>query len=266
MKYNNPSFKSFALENKNHYLDEHDPTSKSVIHSWNHEDFNQDISMYKNESSAYYIFNHKGTCFLKNKVNGEALIHTLYEGMHASISGSFEISGGCGVIIEKLEHNVPFVTGGPLEDIGRLNYIDGCTDSLLIPPVLKGDSCFNHLHFPENIDQTDHTHPSIRTGLIARGSGWCKTPWGEIPLSEGDVFLILPDIKIDGILQESTHDGITAIAGTHSFRTEDSTMDVIAFHPDSDFGPEHEVHPMINRTMIDGVSATLVPEVQSKVH
>ena len=29
-------------------------------------------------------------------------------------------------------------------------------------------------------------------------------------------------------------------------------MDVVAYHPDSDFGPTHEEHPMVNRTRIDG--------------
>ena len=45
----------------------------------------------------------------------------------------------------------------------------------------------------------------------------------------------------------------------HSFFTDnpgEGIMDVIAFHPDSDYGPEDENHPMINRTIIDGKSAS----------
>ena len=30
-------------------------------------------------------------------------------------------------------------------------------------------------------------------------------------------------------------------------------MCVIAYHPDSDFGPTDDDHPMVNRTIVDGV-------------
>jgi len=36
----------------------------------------------------------------------------------------------------------------------------------------------------------------------------------------------------------------------HRFRTVDSTMTVIAFHPDGDWGPTDHTHTMINRTYI----------------
>ena len=37
----------------------------------------------------------------------------------------------------------------------------------------------------------------------------------------------------------------------HAFITEeDSSLDVVAFHPDSDFGPIANDHPMINRTIV----------------
>ena len=29
-------------------------------------------------------------------------------------------------------------------------------------------------------------------------------------------------------------------------------MDVIAYHPDSDWGPTHREHPMLNRTLVKG--------------
>ena len=32
--------------------------------------------------------------------------------------------------------------------------------------------------------------------------------------------------------------------------TADEALLVIAYHPDSDFGPTHERHPMINRTIV----------------
>lgn len=123
--------------------------------------------------------------------------------------------------------------GGPIEQLGRLKYIDRCSDTLLMPPPVQGDPCLNLLHFPPGIDQTEHTHPSIRSGCVARGRGWCETPAGRSALKPGLVFVIPTD-------------------GLHRFITEDSTMDVIAYHPDSDWGPTDEEHPMVNRTLVDG--------------
>lgn len=128
---------------------------------------------------------------------------------------------------------------GMIEEVGRLSYIDGCSDTLLVPPPRLGDPCFNFLHFPRGILQTQHTHPTIRAGIVARGrghafrlpaagsSGWAKE------LAPGCVFVLEP--------QE-----------IHSFRTDESdeTMDVIAYHPDTDWGPTDAVHPMRNRTYI----------------
>jgi hypothetical protein len=36
----------------------------------------------------------------------------------------------------------------------------------------------------------------------------------------------------------------------HSFYTRETPLDVIAWHPDSDFGPTDENHPMRNRTIL----------------
>ena len=116
-------------------------------------------------------------------------------------------------------------------DKGDLKYIDGCTDTLLVCPPRKGDPCFNALYFPPNVDQTFHTHPSQRLGAVVHGEGWACVDGKEIPLKEGDVWLI------------ETNE-------LHRFRTGNSPMVVVAYHPDSDFGPEDEDHPMINRTII----------------
>jgi hypothetical protein len=123
--------------------------------------------------------------------------------------------------------------GGPIEALGRLKYIDGCSDTLLIGPQVKGEACINHLHFPTGIDQTEHTHPSSRIGIVARGSGECVTPLGATPLIPGRLFFIPKD-------------------GLHKFRTYSNEMDVIAYHPDTDFGPTHQEHPMVNRTLVGG--------------
>lgn len=119
---------------------------------------------------------------------------------------------------------------GDIGDWGRQNYIDGCTSTLHISPVMKGDACMNSLYFPEAVEQTQHTHPSIRAGIVSSGEGICKTPVGDIPLQEGNSFFLPPETW-------------------HSFHTaKGKTLGVVAFHPDSDFGPTHEDHPMLNRT------------------
>jgi hypothetical protein len=123
--------------------------------------------------------------------------------------------------------------GGPIEPLGRLKYIDRCSDTLLAPPPLLGDPCLNHLHFPLGIEQTEHTHPSVRCGVVAGGSGWCETPYGESAREPGLAFLIPTD-------------------GRHRFVTDTEPMDVIAYHPDTDWGPTDEEHPMVNRTLVGG--------------
>ncbi len=178
----------------------------------------------------------------------------VYEGMHFCVPWAFTVSGGNGFVVTRSGFKGVFSTGGPVERLGRMRYIDGCTDSLLIPPVLKGDSCLNHLHFPSGISQTRHTHPSNRVGIVTKGRGRCVIPANDdgtgpdvdIPLTPGMLFVIPTE-------------------GQHSFFTDDSTMDVIAFHPDSDFGPEHENHPMINRTIVGGVSAAALADIRSAV-
>ena len=135
--------------------------------------------------------------------------------------------------------------GGPVEDRGRLRYIDGCTDSLLIPPVKRGNPCLNALFFPPNINQTPHTHPSFRAGLVIAGEGECVLEDKVVPLLPGQAFLIRED-------------------GLHSFRTSpEQSLTVIAFHPDSDFGPQDEDHPMINRTIVNGISAAQIEEIRT---
>lgn len=107
----------------------------------------------------------------------------------------------------------------------------------------------NHLHFPPTTKQTRHTHPSARVGIVARGRGTCIAVEGpkvrRVPLEPGVAFLIPEEVE-------------------HAFETQDALLDVIAFHPDSDFGPTPVNHPMINRTVVGGVSASLLPDVQTK--
>ena len=204
------------------------------------------------EEGTHLGFVVNGPASITVPFSGREQTFSLDAGMYFSIPGKFSVHGGCGFINSRLGYKGTFMIGGPIERQGRLLYIDGCSDSLLIPPVIKGDPCLNYLHFPPHISQTRHTHPSIRVGVVAGGRGRCVVPSNEdgsgsdvtIPLTPGNIFIIPTD-------------------GQHSFFTDDSEMDVIAYHPDSDTGPTHDDHPMINRTIVDGVSAAYLDEIRT---
>ncbi len=157
----------------------------------------------------------------------------LRAGMFFVLPGPAAVQGehGSGLVITLPDYSGLPAFGGPLEGEGRLRYIDGCSDTLLVAPPRLGDPCLNHLHIPPGVNQTAHTHPSARIGVIARGSGECRTPRGAYPLREGMGWYIPT-----GCL--------------HSFHTEEESLDVVAWHPDSDFGPTNQNHPMLNRTQI----------------
>ena len=117
------------------------------------------------------------------------------------------------------------------EQQGRLSYIDGCTDSTLIFPARYGDPSLNLLCFPSNTEQTMHRHPTLRFGVILEGAGFADAGTKSHPLRAKDVFMV-PENE------------------AHRFRTDDKEMRLIAFHPDSDFGPRDNDHAMLNRTYI----------------
>jgi len=179
-------------------------------------------------STHYGMVTH-GTSTLQDAI-GE---HKLRAGMFFVCPGgcSIEAEGGAGIVITRLNYRGLWQLGGPVEEHGRLQYIDGCTDTLLASPPRMGEPCLNHLHIPPNTNQTPHTHPSVRIGVILRGAGECRTSDKVYPLTAGMAWYIPT-----GCL--------------HSFYTQDSSLDVIAWHPDSDFGPTDENHPMVNRTII----------------
>ncbi|HLV80808.1 MAG TPA: cupin domain-containing protein [Chthonomonadaceae bacterium] len=170
---------------------------------------------------------------------GEALLEDatgafpLRAGMFFVLPASGTVDGrqGKGLVISRLDYAGLRQIGGPLEAEGRLRYIDGCTDTLLVCPPRLGEPCLNHLHIPPHTRQTAHTHPSERIGVILRGSGECRTPSGVYRLQPGMGWRI-------------------PTGSLHSFFTAEDCLDVTAWHPDSDFGPTDENHPMRNRTII----------------
>jgi hypothetical protein len=156
------------------------------------------------------------------------------EGMYFALPGEGRVrmgGEGWGVVVRRPSYEGLFALGGPVEERGRLRYIDGCTDSLLISPVRWGEPCLNLLHLPPQTRQRAHTHPSVRAGVIVSGQGRCVLPGEEVALRAGLAFVIPAQAQ-------------------HSFHTDGEALRVIAYHPDSDFGPRDEDHPMINRTII----------------
>lgn len=170
---------------------------------------------------------------------GGAILHDrvdrfrLRAGMFFVAVGACRLSGpgARALVISRLGYQGLRQIGGPIETTGRLRYIDGCTDTLLVCPPRLGEPCLNHLHIPPGTSQSQHTHPSERIGVILRGRGECRTPSGVWSLEPGMGWRIPTGCR-------------------HSFFTTDDGLDVIAWHPDSDFGPTDENHPMVNRTIL----------------
>jgi mannose-6-phosphate isomerase-like protein (cupin superfamily) len=143
------------------------------------------------------------------------------------------------VVIQKQGHHG--LDGiGRIEATGRLRYIDGCRDTVLQSPFKKGEACLNALYLPAGVHQTMHTHPSTRIGVIFDGEAYCEVGTGAQHVMRPGVIFWLPK------------------NGRHKFRSDlngSPGLKLVAYHPDSDHGPSDEEHPMLNRTIVGGVSA-----------
>jgi hypothetical protein len=186
-----------------------------------------------NPTSSYYGYIVEGTARIETKV----LDSTGQAGTFFAAPGPVRVRAtGLTVIIERFGYRcLPLL--GSIEEKGRLSYIDGCSDTVLVAPARQGDPVLNLLHFPAGVRQSVHSHPSIRLGVVARGEGiaFGPSPNGDLRVSlrTGTMFL-LPAHEM------------------HAFSTAESpsSLDVIAFHPDSDWGPTDGTHPMLNRTYL----------------
>jgi quercetin dioxygenase-like cupin family protein len=174
------------------------------------------------------------------RVKARTIEATLAAGSFFALPGPVWLrSDALTVVIERFGHRcLPLL--GSIEEQGRLAYIDGCSDTILAAPARLGDPVLNHLHFPPGVRQSVHSHPSIRLGVVARGEGHAFGPrhGGEwrLPLRPGAMFLL------------PAHE-------PHAFSTAEpvtpgASLDIIAFHPDSDWGPTDAAHPMLNRTYL----------------
>ena len=229
------SFDTFELITKT-LVKSCDALFPTALHAWSEETL-----ALSGASDTHFGFVQRGTAVLQTAAGDE---FRLGEKMYFCVPGQCSVTGGGGIIVTRFGYRGLFLIGGRIEENGRLRYIDGCTDTLLIAPPVFGDPCLNALYFPRNIRQTPHTHPSVRVGIIASGAGECVLSDRTIALAAGQAFIIAPHAR-------------------HSFNTASDEMIVIAYHPDSDFGATDKNHPMVNRTMVEGVSAAALAEIRT---
>lgn len=190
-----------------------------------------------------YIY--QGNCCLFRQTTGES--YNLHSGMYFCLPGGGKLEGeSSGIAISRLNYQGIFSVGGAIAPTGEFAYIDGGTNSLLIAPVTGGDPCLNAMYFPPGVDQTLHTHPSYRIGMVVMGGGKLENQQTVITLKPGMTFLIPAD-------------------SVHKFRTIDSNLTVVVFHPDSDIGFTRGDNPMLKRTIVNGVSASELPDIQTKL-
>jgi mannose-6-phosphate isomerase-like protein (cupin superfamily) len=193
--------------------------------------------------SSHYVVIYSG----EFKVSLANRTYNLSEGCFGSFPGTTRLQGGgYAFILSSVGYYCPILVGGPLEERGRLRYVDGCTASLLLPPPVRGEPCLNFMHLPRQVSQTMHTHTSLRMGIILSGSGQCRTHEGLFEFHPGNIFFIPPNLP-------------------HSFQSMDESLRIVIFHPDSDSGPTHTDHTMLNRTFVDGQSAQLLTHLHSNV-
>lgn len=194
------------------------------------------IKLERNESQAfdatkgtYYIMLQNASYF-SDKVKFENVNGAFAVNTHFSI----KCGQGTAVVVEfpglKLLES-RYYTQDKL-NIGNLSYMDGGTNTTAVNPGRLGDPVINYVHFPAGMQQTLHTHPSHRVGMILKGRGLVELDNSEFPLETGDVFF----------MRRNT---------LHNFMCpcqEDVVLFVFA--PDSGTGPTDEVNPLKIRTYV----------------
>ena len=196
---------------------------------------------------THFGFVWQGSVELKRAAQADGF--PLSAGLYFSLAEAAVLRAQEGLCVVISQHNQQgqFTVGGPIETVRRFPYIDGGTTSLLVPPIVLGDPVLNALYMPPNVDQTVHTHPSDRIGLIIRGSGQCCGDSSCDDLLPGTLFHISAN-------------------QAHRFVTTGQGLDLVVFHPDSDMGFSDRNHPMLSRTLVDNIRATELPEIQTTGH
>lgn len=195
------------------------------------------------EDSTHFIVVQSGEV----NVSHDASVYRLRSGQFGCFPGALSLRGEAkALIITSFGYKGSTLMGGPIDEVGRLRYIDGCTSSLLISPPVRGEPCLNFLHLPSRTSQTLHTHPTIRVGLILSGDGHCDTHHGLLEFRAGTAFVIPPGVA-------------------HSFQSGEENMRIVIYHPDSDSGPTHTDHTMLNRTFVGGKTAKKMADIHTRI-
>jgi quercetin dioxygenase-like cupin family protein len=117
-------------------------------------------------------------------------------------------------------------------DMGNLSYMDGGTNTTAVNPGRLGDPVINYVYFPAGMQQTLHTHPSHRIGIVLKGRGLIELDKGEFPLEQGDVFFMQRNVL-------------------HNFMCPfNEDVILFVFAPDSGTGPTDEINPLKIRTYV----------------
>jgi mannose-6-phosphate isomerase-like protein (cupin superfamily) len=225
------------------------PLNKPMELSYDHDVFPTKITVWSGgymqleEEASHYIVVYSGRAVVGHGDD----VRMLGEGHYGVFPGKTELvaGGGAALIVSSMGYNAMPLFGGPIEDTGRLRYIDNCKNTVLLPPPVKGEPCLNFLDLCPGVTQTPHTHPSIRIGMILRGNGACGTANGTLPLSTGTLFVIPPETL-------------------HSFESREEPLKIVIYHPDSVDGPTHTSNTMLNNTFVDGKTAQEMPQLHTK--
>lgn len=206
----------------------------------------QDEVLVLPEAETHYAYVYQGCPILSRNQGGQTF--PLYPGMYFCLPGGGQIGGmgSYGIVVSSPTDEGMFTIGGPVEPEGRFAYIDGGTNSVLIAPSYLGNPCLNALYFPPKCDQTMHTHSSCRIGIVLEGFAEAETPESMAQMAPGTVFVIPAN-------------------SLHKFRTQHHSISFVMFHPDSDIGFTHHNNPMLNRTIVDGISAAQLPQIQTPI-
>lgn len=116
---------------------------------------------------------------------------------------------------------------------GNLSYMDGGTNTTAINPGRLGLPVINYVHFPAGMQQTLHTHPSQRIGLVLSGKGEIELDNNVMfPIKAGDCWVMERNVL-------------------HNFMcNQDEDVILFVFSPDSGTGPTDEVNPLKVRTYV----------------
>jgi hypothetical protein len=219
------------------FIDRTNTMYPSLAYSFDGDEVGDLGYFYSHAFSNMYGYVHQGTLTLPNNkvvTNGEYFSFYTHDATRIEYTGKI-------TVFTRIGFHGQDMIGGPVEEKGRLCYMDGCSDSLLIYPPRQGDPSASLLVFPQKIKQTYHTHPSIRLGVVISGSGYaCINPRED---EDGNQTESRYGLEAGMLFCLEEHE-------LHRFCTEYNGMRIMAYHPDGDWGPTDHNHSMINRTYI----------------